>query len=131
MTANIVFVSIRKRTVEILNSFHGLLCQTDVTIKFNGNCYGRKEDETIEKEIEQLWREKCSKNERLFSGSKFRLFASEIRDGKLELLLGMTCYRDLCGTNLSDKVDEYMKRGEQNYNNKYSYLSQTLGKFAG
>ncbi|KAF2353740.1 NUDIX hydrolase domain-like [Trinorchestia longiramus] len=74
-----------------------------------------------------MWEEKCAKNPRLHNKSKFRLAGSRKSDDKIVLMLGLASYKELCVTNLNESFQNLMKEGIKNHNDKYSYLSQTLG----
>jgi len=64
----------------------------------------RRTTERIEAIIEKTWNEKLAdarqKNQPLYNGELARLLRCTVKQGKLHLDLGQTCYRDFLGTNL-------------------------------
>lgn len=128
MAANVVFVRRATKTADILKC-HNSVDKMSVAVIFDPQMFNRKRKDSIEAELCKIWKEKTSTNNRLYNATKFRLFDHCFVNGKLQFKLGITCYKDLCGTNLSRNVNRYMSDGAADYNDRYSYLSQTLGKF--
>lgn len=99
-----------------------------LTAKFNPDIYSRRLHPRIESDIEDIWKVKSARNSRLYDGSKFRLAGWEIREGKLEFHIGLTSYKDLCGTNLNVKCESLREMGENEHTNSQAYMADALGK---
>ncbi|XP_045110899.1 uridine diphosphate glucose pyrophosphatase NUDT22-like [Portunus trituberculatus] len=95
--------------------------------KFESENFARKTSKHIEDEIDAIWKNKCAKNDRLYNASKFRLAGCEMTQRNLVLRLGLTCYKDLCGTNLSENFPLLQAKGANDFSNKQAYMSDVLG----
>ncbi|XP_063873202.1 uridine diphosphate glucose pyrophosphatase NUDT22-like [Scylla paramamosain] len=95
--------------------------------KFEPENFARKTSKHIEDEIDAIWKSKCAKNDRLYNASKFRLAGCEMKQDNLVLHLGLTCYKDLCGTNLSENFSLLQAKGTKDFSNKQAYMSDVLG----
>ncbi|KAG0710680.1 Uridine diphosphate glucose pyrophosphatase [Chionoecetes opilio] len=95
--------------------------------KFEPDNFARKTSKHIEDEIDSIWKCKCKANDRLYNASKFRLAGCEVVQDNLVLHLGLTCYKDVCGTNMSEKFPSLQAKGEKEYSNKQAYISDALG----
>ena len=104
------------------------LKKEDVLINFNPTSFNRRSNFDLENVISETWSKKCKENEKLFNGSKFRHAASRLKESRLELDVGLTCYKDLVGTNLSAEVDDVKKMGQKTHGDEAAYLSQPMGK---
>lgn len=62
-----------------------------------GDAYAREPHPT-DAEIERVWTERRAQNERLYDATKYRLAAVRAADGRCELDLGLTSYREYLGT---------------------------------
>uniref|UniRef100_A0A3Q3JQ61 Nudix hydrolase domain-containing protein n=1 Tax=Monopterus albus TaxID=43700 RepID=A0A3Q3JQ61_MONAL len=96
----------------------------------------RHTDPPLERQIEETWTERVSKEPWLFNGAKFRLhsfclafpkYPSTSTRPLLTLRLGLTCYKDYLGTNWSCRVEELRQRGEAEFSDPLALLSQPLG----
>uniref|UniRef100_A0A3Q3QNT2 Nudix hydrolase domain-containing protein n=1 Tax=Monopterus albus TaxID=43700 RepID=A0A3Q3QNT2_MONAL len=94
----------------------------------------RHTDPPLERQIEETWTERVSKEPWLFNGAKFRLHSFCLDQGSrlhcrplLTLRLGLTCYKDYLGTNWSCRVEELRQRGEAEFSDPLALLSQPLG----
>ncbi|XP_076047705.1 uridine diphosphate glucose pyrophosphatase NUDT22-like [Oratosquilla oratoria] len=89
----------------------------------------RSRDDRLEKLIEHHWQTKTKANSRLYNGSKFRLAGTRCEDDKLLLDIGLTCYRDLCGTNLasSSQRSEWKNEGKLQHGNTQAFMANPIG----
>jgi len=110
--------------VSVLKNGRGVF-EEEVDVHFDMDKYGMKETEATRKMIEEIWREKTKKNSRLFNQSKYRLDSYKVDpiSGKVDLFVGLTCYKDHVGTNLSETVDKLVGEGEH----RFDMLSQCVG----
>lgn len=103
------------------------LYRTHLRAKFEPDIYGRKTSKEVEEKIESLWAAKCTKNTRLYNASKFRLAGCEVLQETLVLHFGLTSYKDVCGTNLSESFPSLQAKGEKDFSNKQAYMSDAVG----
>lgn len=96
-------------------------------VKFEPHAYGRKTSKEIDENINSRWETKCAKNNRLYNASKFRLAGYEIIQEALVLHFGLTSYKDMCGTNLSENFLNLQAKGEKDFSNRQAYMSDTVG----
>ena len=96
--------------------------------KFEPDIFARKTSKHIENEIDTTWKSKCAQNDRMYNASKFRLAGCEVMQDNLVLHLGLTCYKDMCGTNLSENFPCLQAKGAKDFSNKQAYMSDALGK---
>lgn len=111
-----------------MSKVHGILKLSDISVNYQSSRFNRHKYHELNTTIDKCWEEKCSKNSRLYNAHKFRLHGSGNNVGKIQLELGLTSYKELCGTNLHENVEFLMEKGKQDYCDKYAYLSQTLGE---
>lgn len=95
--------------------------------KFEPDIFGRKTSEEIEEKIDRIWKTKSAENNRLYNASKFRLAGCEALQGTLLLHFGLTCYKDMCGTNLSESSSSLQAKGAKDFSNKQAYMSDAVG----
>ena len=110
--------------VNVLKNGRGVF-EEEVDVHFDIDKYGMKETEATRKMIEEIWREKTKRNSRLFNQSKYRLDSYKVDQisGKVDLFVGLTCYKDHVGTNLSETVDNLVGEGDH----RFDMLSQCVG----
>ena len=86
----------------------------DVDVVYDVLKYNRRKTEETQNMIEKLWTKRIADNRRIYNASKFRLASHQWnRDtNKLEMKVGITDYKDHCGTNLSPNVLDYIGKGE-------------------
>ncbi|WAR20133.1 NUD22-like protein [Mya arenaria] len=81
-----------------------------------------------ERDIDKHWQDRLVQLPSLFNGTKFRLDSLEDnKSGDLNLNLGVTCYKDFQGTNLSQDVLLMQSQGLCDHDNSQAYLSDALG----
>ncbi|XP_042210765.1 uridine diphosphate glucose pyrophosphatase NUDT22-like [Homarus americanus] len=100
---------------------------TQVGAKFNHSNYARQTCVDIEQQINQQWETRCAKNSRLYNAQKFRFAGWEITGGKWILNIGLTCYKDLSGTNLAPNFRLIQEKGAKDFGDLQAYMSDTLG----
>lgn len=89
--------------------------------------YNRKEKKDLEDNIEQIWRNRLTELPSMFNGTKFRLHSIEEKDNILLLNMGVTCYKDFQGTNLSKNALVLQSEGLCDHDNSQAYQSDALG----
>ncbi|XP_053407924.1 uridine diphosphate glucose pyrophosphatase NUDT22-like [Mercenaria mercenaria] len=104
----------------------GQTTPSDVRVKFD-HAYNRKKMASIEKDIEDIWKRRLAEIPSLFNGTKFRLHSVEEKGETLTLNMGITCYKDFQGTNLSEDVLSLQGRGLCDYDDSQAYMSDALG----
>lgn len=105
------------------------ISRSHLRAKFEPDNFARKTSKQTEDEIDELWKNKCDENNRLYNASKFRLAGCEVVQDNLVLHLGLTCYKDMCGTNLSENFPCLQAKGEKDFSNKQAYMSDALGTY--
>uniref|UniRef100_A0A6J0UH00 Uridine diphosphate glucose pyrophosphatase NUDT22 n=1 Tax=Pogona vitticeps TaxID=103695 RepID=A0A6J0UH00_9SAUR len=78
-------------------------------------------------QIETAWEARRQESPWLFDGSKFRLNSLRIDEGIVTFCLGLTCYKDFVGTNLSKTAEQLQERGRQDFGDSRAYLAHPLG----
>ena len=88
--------------------------EDDVEVVYDVTKYNMKKTEETQKMIEKLWTKRIVDNARIYNASKFRLASHQWNcdTSKLEMRVGITDYKDHCGTNLSPNVQDYIGKGE-------------------
>lgn len=103
-----------------------LTTPSDVRLKLNP-AYNRKKSVNLENDIEEIWKRRCAELPSLFNETKFRLHSTEVEGNILTLNLGITCYRDFQGTNLSKNVLTLQSEGLCEHDDSQAYMSDALG----
>ncbi|XP_051901247.1 uridine diphosphate glucose pyrophosphatase NUDT22 [Pristis pectinata] len=80
-----------------------------------------------ERRIAETWECRQRAQPWLFNGAKFRFHSAELRDGRLVLRLGLTCYRDYLGTNWSAEAPALQRWGLRDFGDSQAYLAEPLG----
>lgn len=104
------------------------LSREQVAANFKASEFSRRLNPRLEKDIANRWKVKVAQNPRLFNGSKFRRAGWGVVDGKLVLKIGLTNYRDLCGTNFAENCGSLMELGERELGDPQAYMADALGK---
>ncbi|KAL4238646.1 UDP-sugar diphosphatase [Mactra antiquata] len=89
--------------------------------------YNRKLSPTLEEEIESIWKRRLAELPSLFNGTKFRLHSVEEDQSLIILNLGVTCYKDFQGTNLSSDVLVLQSQGLCDHDDSQAYMCDALG----
>ena len=98
--------------------------ESNVDVDYDPARYAMAETDETRDMINRIWRERTKNNPRLFNQSKYRLASEYISgDGRVQLHVGITDYKDHVGTNLSDQVQRYLGEGEE----KFNMMSQCIG----
>ncbi|XP_042864960.1 uridine diphosphate glucose pyrophosphatase NUDT22-like [Penaeus japonicus] len=103
------------------------LSRDQLAANFKNSEFSRKLNPRLEKDIANRWKVKIAQNPRLFNGSKFRRAGWEISDGKLVINVGLTNYKDLCGTNFAENCNSLLDMGEREFGNSQAYMADALG----
>ncbi|XP_005105372.1 uridine diphosphate glucose pyrophosphatase NUDT22 [Aplysia californica] len=122
--------------VEVMHVIHDGAPKLETKVQAQPSpTYNRRKDSPTEiaignSMIDNIWAERQQKNPRLFNGTKFRLHG--VRDSGtsgeiVELLVGVTDYKEYLGTNWSPKVNELKEDGQRLHNNSQTFLSDALG----
>lgn len=98
----------------------------DVKVKLDP-VYNRKQTDSLENAIQDTWKRRLDELPSLFNGTKFRLHSVEENDDTLKLNMGITCYRDFQGTNVSKDVLFLQSQGLCDYDDSQAYMSDALG----
>lgn len=122
---------VRYGNIDILvptrNSGCAAIYRPHLRAKFEPDIYGRKTSKETEEKIDSIWETKCAENSRLYNASKFRLAGYETLQEALILHFGLTCYKDMCGTNLSEGFSSLQAKGVKDFSNKQAYMSDAVG----
>ncbi|KAK8738274.1 hypothetical protein OTU49_004137, partial [Cherax quadricarinatus] len=110
-----------------LVSSHTPVTHTQVTAKFEPSKFARRSSLDVEQQINKVWEAKCAQNPRLYNGDKFRLAGWNNEEGKWVLHIGLTCYKDLCGTNLAQNYRWIQEKGTKDFGNMQAYMSDPIG----
>ncbi|XP_071540899.1 uridine diphosphate glucose pyrophosphatase NUDT22-like [Panulirus ornatus] len=102
------------------------ISHTQLGAKFEPSNH-RQTSADLEEQINKVWETKCAQNPRLYNGSKFRLNGWKVSRGKWILNIGLTSYKDLCGTNLSPNSQWIQEKGTKNFGNPQAYMSDPVG----
>jgi len=87
----------------------------------------RKPFPKIDETMETLWQSKVKENNRLFNQSKFRFESASNTDSKINLILGVTDYKETFCTNHLPSSDHIRQYGADNYNDKHACFGDALG----
>ena len=101
-------------------------CPTNVKVKLDP-AFNRKTLPILEQEIEETWKRRLAELPSLFNGTKFRLHSVEELGDSLNLNLGITCYKDFQGSNLSKDLLILQSQGLCDHDDSQAYLSDALG----
>ena len=99
--------------------------KVNLSPKFNR----QKLPERDEEAILTNWRKRCTELPSLFNGTKFRLDSVVDNGGNLLLNLGITCYRDFQGTNVSENMTQLQCQGLCDHANSQVALRKLKLKF--
>ncbi|KAK7079522.1 Nudix (nucleoside diphosphate linked moiety X)-type motif 22 [Halocaridina rubra] len=105
----------------------GAICRHDLAANFDPIIFSRETNQDIEKQINDIWSEKCTLNPRLYNGTKFRYNGGEVIGKKYVLNVGLTSYKDLCGTNLSKNFKKILELGRNKADNSQAFMSDPIG----
>jgi len=109
--------------VSFLRGGRGAL-EEQVDVDWDPTRFAMKESSELRmKIIEKRWSEATAAQPRLWNQSKYRLAGSLTSEGRPQLKVGLTDYKDHMGTNLSAEVDKWVGTGEQ----RWDYMSQCIG----
>ena len=123
-------MSFDKEPVSIIYSTHSpeLLVPQRLHVTLNVKNNRKKLPDEQEQEIETTWKARKEKIPTLFNGTKFRLESlQEFEDDVLTLNLGVTCYKDFQGTNLSENALLLQSQGLVDHDNSQAYMSDAVG----
>ncbi|CAL4075039.1 unnamed protein product, partial [Meganyctiphanes norvegica] len=98
-----------------------------VHVNFNPSLYNCKSNEDIKTRINAIWEEMLQKNPRCFDATKFRQAGLHLEDGRVIIEVGLSSYKEVCGTNLSENCIELRGKGEAEFGDDSAYLSNALG----
>ena len=88
--------------------------EEEISVDYNTAKYNMKETKETRDMIERLWAERTKGNARIYNASKFRLAGHGLnQEGRVELRVGVTDYKDHVGTNLSPDVQKYIGQGDE------------------
>nr|XP_053630862.1 uridine diphosphate glucose pyrophosphatase NUDT22-like [Cherax quadricarinatus] len=136
VTSRRVYHSMRNMSIERVKwweeqvqlvSSHTPVTHTQVTAKFEPSKFARRSSLDVEQQINKVWEAKCAQNPRLYNGDKFRLAGWNNEEGKWVLHIGLTCYKDLCGTNLAQNYRWIQEKGTKDFGNMQAYMSDPIG----
>ncbi|XP_022256592.1 nucleoside diphosphate-linked moiety X motif 22-like [Limulus polyphemus] len=106
--------------------------KNQVVVLFS-NLYNRIKHPSLENLIDKHWEEQKKKNPTLFDGLKFRfhtlhtVYGPNESEMKIQLLLGLTSYKDFLGTCCSPFTEKFLEDGRKDFGNHCTYMSQSLG----
>ncbi|XP_045607295.1 uridine diphosphate glucose pyrophosphatase NUDT22 isoform X2 [Procambarus clarkii] len=100
---------------------------SQVAAKFEPSKFARRASWDIDQQVNKLWEAKRAKNSRLYNGDKFRLAGWYREEEKWVLEIGVTSYKDLCGTNLAHNARSLQERGSKDFGNAQAYMSDPIG----
>lgn len=123
-------MSFDKEPVSILYSTHSpdLLVPQRLHVNLSSKNNRRKLPDEQEQDIQTTWTARREHNPTLFNGTKFRLECLQEFEGDLlSLNLGVTCYKDFQGTNLSENALLLQSQGLCDHDNSQAYMSDAVG----
>lgn len=123
-------MSFEKEPVSILYATHSpnLLVPQRLRVNLSSKNNRRKLPDEQEKDVQVTWNVRKEKNSSLFNGTKFRLGSlQEFEDDELSLNLGVTCYKDFQGTNLSQNALLLQSQGLCDFDDSQAYMSDAVG----
>lgn len=89
--------------------------------------YNRRTSRELEESIDQIWNKRLAELPSMFNGTKFRLHSVAEKDDKLFWHMGVSCYKDFQGTNLSDNALVLQSQGLSDFDDSQTYMSDALG----
>eukprot|EP00794_Sanderia_malayensis_P019820 gene19820-21759_t len=91
--------------------------------------YNRKIIPDLDYLIEENWEKFSNELEILYNADKFRLHSVDIiSEQQINVKIGLTCYKDYIGTNMSPNIDRFIEYGLKKLNvDKQVCLSDALG----
>ena len=101
------------------------VAEEDVDVHFEIEKYAMVETNETRDMIERIWSLKSKENARFFNQSKYRLASHNWDEDtrRMKMMVGLTDYKDLMGTNLSADVDKYIGVGDS----RFDMMSQCIG----
>jgi len=109
--------------VSFLRDGRGAL-EEEVDVDWDLNRFAMRENKDLREEIEKRWSEATAAQPRLWNQSKYRLAGYSLNsEGRPQLEVGLTDYKDHMGTNLSPEVDKWVGTDKQ----RWDYMSQCIG----
>lgn len=127
MTSCSKYVVQTLENIKLFRPASGALCRQQLKTNFNIETFARKNNPNVDKQINDIWKEKTSVNNRLFNGSKFRLSRWYIAEENWVLDVGLTNYKDLCGTNHAANRKSIEETGLEDFGDSQAYLSMAIG----
>ncbi|XP_037787879.1 uridine diphosphate glucose pyrophosphatase NUDT22-like [Penaeus monodon] len=103
------------------------LSRGQIAANFKPAEFSRRLNPRLEKDIANRWKVKTAQNPRLFNGSKFRRAGWGVSDGRLVIKIGLTNYKDLCGTNFAENCGSLLELGERELGDPQAYMADALG----
>lgn len=121
-------------TVKIQNGSDGIeiidlrvpRSRKEITVNFSLR-FNKRSAPWIDEAIDKIWNELYEKNQRLYNGSKFRFSNLNILVDQVVLDVGLSCYKDLLGTNCHSLGRELQEYGLENHKDPRSCLADVLG----
>ena len=98
----------------------------DVTVNFSLR-FNKRSTPWIDESIHKIWNELCEENQRLYNGSKFRFSNLSTLSDQIVFDIGLTCYKDLLGTNCHSFGREVQKHGLVAHQDDRSCFADVLG----
>lgn len=124
---------VQSNSIDLVRAMQGAdgaaTTRTLVAAKFEPSDYARHTSPDVEEHINKIWEAKCAQNPRFYNGSKFRLAGWKVLGGKWIFAIGLTCYKDLCGTNCAPNFRWIQEKGAKDFGNMQAYMSDPLGKY--
>eukprot|EP00088_Acartia_fossae_P005370 TRINITY_DN12368_c0_g1_i3.p1 TRINITY_DN12368_c0_g1~~TRINITY_DN12368_c0_g1_i3.p1 ORF type:complete len:294 (+),score=47.84 TRINITY_DN12368_c0_g1_i3:68-949(+) len=112
-------------TFSFMSNGHGVKI-SEVEVTFDPETFKMHEDAKTREEIEGRWKAICSKNSRIYNKSKFRLDNLHYKDSSVKLDVGLTDYKDLQGTNLTESSANLVDHSKED-GKRFKKLSQAIG----
>jgi len=100
--------------------------EENITINLNSK-YNRKSVTDLERDINSIWSQRLVELPSMFNGTKFRLHSIEENGIGVQLNIGITCYKDFQGTNLSSDVLVLQSQGLGEHDDSQAFMSDALG----
>ncbi|XP_068247969.1 uridine diphosphate glucose pyrophosphatase NUDT22-like [Palaemon carinicauda] len=117
----------RLENIILFRPISGALSRPQLKTNFNKETFARRTTLDIDEQINNVWKEKTSKNSRLYNASKFRLSRWYLAEECWVLDVGLTDYKDLCGTNLASNRQIIQEKGLEDFGDSQSYMSMAIG----
>merc|ERR1711911_5990 len=120
----------KMETVKIQNGSDGIeiidlrvpRSRKEITVNFSLR-FNKRSAPWIDEAIDKIWNELYEKNQRLYNGSKFRFSNLNILVDQVVLDVGLSCYKDLLGTNCHSLGRELQEYGLENHKDPRSCSS--------